>query len=75
MVYMPVSRWVLWPDVVVDAGGRPDIVEEEIDPSLLPLQVLLQLGAISFQALGAGFNGVCLLLLLRQLEEFLPDLL
>ncbi|RRT48713.1 hypothetical protein B296_00052893 [Ensete ventricosum] len=63
----PVVRRVLRPHAVVDALRRPDIVEQEVHPRLLLLQILLQPGHVALEA--PPRRRVPLLLLLGQLEE------
>ncbi|CAL9771534.1 unnamed protein product [Musa acuminata subsp. burmannicoides] len=75
LITLPVIRRVLGPDGVVDASRRRYVVEEEVYPGLFALQLPLQLGPISFRAPRFAFHRVHLLLLLRQLEEFLADAL
>ncbi|THU52614.1 hypothetical protein C4D60_Mb10t05810 [Musa balbisiana] len=74
-IALPVISRVLGPDGVVDASRRRYVVEEEVNPGLFALQLPLQLGPISFRAPWFAFHRVHLLLLLRQLEEFLADAL
>ncbi|CAL9122997.1 unnamed protein product [Musa acuminata var. zebrina] len=75
LITLPVIRRVLGPDGVVDASRRRYVVEEEVYPGLFALQLPLQLRPISFRAPRFAFHRVHLLLLLRQLEEFLADAL
>lgn len=72
---VPVASRMAGPDVVVDHGRRRDVVEEEVGPRLLALEVLLQLAAVALHLAGGRVHGVPRLLLLRQREELAPDAL